>query len=67
MDDYGIFQQIVCLREYRSKRSSSWDRTGGNADSVTIKPGETHILLEEAGAGCVKHIYWTYIRSNNLR
>jgi hypothetical protein len=67
MGDYGIFQQIVCLREYRSKRSSSWDRTGGNADNVTIKPGETHSLLEEGGAGCVKHIYWTYIRSNNLR
>jgi hypothetical protein len=29
-----------------------------------IAPGETLPLLEEKGAGCVRHFYWTYIEGN---
>jgi hypothetical protein len=49
------------FRDYKSRRSSSWDRSGGNKDYVIIAPGQSHELLKEAGAGCVRHFYWTYI------
>jgi hypothetical protein len=47
------------LRDYLSKRSSSWDQTGGNADWWTIAAGERRNLLETDRPGCVKHIWIT--------
>ena len=57
----ALFSNVVLLRDFHSKRSSSWDRTGGNRDWIDIAPGQTHVLLDEQGAGCIKHFYWTYI------
>lgn len=50
---------LARLRSYRNLRSSSWDRSGGNADWVVVKPGETATLLDIAGAGVVTHIWFT--------
>ena len=41
----------------RSRRSSSWDRTGGNHDFLRVQPGETVTLMEQDGPGCVTHFY----------
>lgn len=41
----------------RSRRSSSWDRSGGNWDFVVVGPGQTTVLLEHEGPGCVTHLY----------
>ena len=60
-DGNGLLSRMCLLRDFRSKRSSSWDRTGGNHDWVDIEPGQRQVLLEERGAGCVRHFYWTYI------
>ena len=43
--------------DFRSKRISSWDRTGNNADFISLKGGEKKILADIKGAGCVKHFY----------
>jgi hypothetical protein len=47
------------LRSYKSRRSSSWDRTGANADWVRVEPGKTASLLDVAGAGVVTHLWFT--------
>ena len=47
------------LENYKSRRSSSWDRTGGNADWVTVDPGQTATVLDTQGAGVVTHIWFT--------
>ena len=47
------------LRNYKTRRSSSWDRTGGNRDSVPVEPGATATILDVAGAGVVTHIWFT--------
>ena len=47
------------LRDYKTRRSSSWDRTGGNADAVPVEPGATATLLDVTGAGVVTHIWFT--------
>jgi hypothetical protein len=47
------------LRDYRSKRASSWDRTGGNKDFFLIEAGERKTFAELSGPGCVKHIWTT--------
>ena len=41
----------------RSCRSSSWDRTGGNRDFITVEPGTTAVLFEHEGPGCITHFY----------
>jgi len=47
------------LRSYKTRRSSSWDRTGGNNDSVRVEPGSAATLLDVTGAGVVTHIWFT--------
>ena len=46
-------------KDYVQHRSSSYDRSGGNADARSIAPGETLPLLDEAGPGLVNHIWFT--------
>lgn len=46
-------------QDYISKRVSSYDRTGGNNDRLTIPSGETAVLAEIAGPGAIHHIWVT--------
>jgi hypothetical protein len=44
----------------KSKRISSYDRSGGNNDRFeNIEPGETRLLAEIEGAGMINHIWIT--------
>ena len=47
------------LRNYKTRRSSSWDRTGGNNDAVKVEAGKAATLLDITGAGVVTHIWFT--------
>jgi hypothetical protein len=47
------------LRNYKSRRSSSWDRTGGNGDAVPVAPGGSATILDVQGAGVVTHLWFT--------
>jgi len=47
------------LRSYKTRRSSSWDRTGGNDDSVHVEAGASATILEVPGAGVVTHLWFT--------
>ncbi len=55
----GSLAGLARLRSYSSRRLSSWDRTGGNADYLVIRPGDRQVLGEIQGAGCVRHIWVT--------
>jgi D-arabinan exo alpha-(1,3)/(1,5)-arabinofuranosidase (non-reducing end) len=50
---------LARLRNYSSRRSSSWDRTGGNADWVTVDPGHAATVLDVTGPGVVTHVWFT--------
>jgi hypothetical protein len=54
------------LRGYKCKRSSSWDRTGGNDDWVRVDPGQTATLLDVKGAGIITHIWFTINSSDHM-
>jgi len=52
----------------RTRRFSSYDTAGGNADNWPIAAGESVTIAEMEGAGCVKHIWMTTREpGNNLR
>jgi hypothetical protein len=53
-----LFEQAR-LRSYKTRRSSSWDRSGGNDDSVHVEPGASATLLEVSGAGVITHLWFT--------
>jgi hypothetical protein len=57
--DAGPLAGLSTLRDVESKRISSWDRTGGNADFLTIAPKSSATLAEITGAGAIKHIWFT--------
>ena len=46
-------------KDYRSLRSSSYDRSGGNADFLHVAPGEVATLLDADGPGVVSHLWMT--------
>lgn len=50
---------LAKLRHARTRRFSSYDRTGGNDDRIHIQPGQTVTIAEHAGAGIVTHIWAT--------
>jgi hypothetical protein len=51
--------QLATLRNYRTHKSSSFDRTGGNADFARIEVGGTIPLFEANGPGSITHIWFT--------
>ena len=46
-------------QSYRSLKQSSFDKTGGNADSWPIPAGGTFTVFEAAGPGVITHIWFT--------
>jgi len=61
---HGPLSRIAKLVDAKTKRISSYDHTGGNADHAKVPKGETFTLAEMNGAGIVKHI-WITIASND--
>ena len=53
-----LFEQAR-MRSYKTRRSSSWDRTGGNDDAVRVEAGSAATLLDVTGAGVITHIWFT--------
>jgi len=58
--------RIAEIHPYRSKRASSYDTTGGNRDCWRIGPGETKVLLETEGPGCIRHVWMTMSHGDKL-
>lgn len=55
----GGLAQLHLARPGRSRRQSSWDRSGGNIDRTPIAPGETAVMADIEGAGTIRHIWLT--------
>jgi hypothetical protein len=51
--------KLARLRSYKARRSSSWDRTGGNGDAVAVEAGHSATLLDVQGAGVITHLWFT--------
>lgn len=68
MNGYGQFgsslRDLPRLRKSRRGRASSWDRSGGNEDRVTLRPGRTATLAHLRGAGSINHIWMTIANEN---
>lgn len=68
MTGYGphgsSLRDLPRLRSTKRRRVSSYDKSGGNADFVVIKPGETAEIANITGAGDINHIWMTVADHN---
>ncbi|MGQ9632443.1 MAG: glycoside hydrolase family 172 protein [bacterium] len=55
----GLLSGLTRARDARSGRVSSWDQSGRNQDAWIIPPGETAVLADIEGPGCITHIWMT--------
>jgi hypothetical protein len=58
-DPPTLLNDLPQAKDYVQHRSSSYDRSGGNADFRSIAAGETLTLLDAPGPGLVTHIWVT--------
>jgi hypothetical protein len=63
----GLLDGLSHLQDTTTARISSWDRTGGNYDFVTIAPGETKTLAEISGAGVIRRFYFAPLSGDRMR
>ncbi len=56
-----MFSNLTTLRNRKTGRSSSWDRSGRNADLWFIPPGEAVVLADIAGPAQITHIWMTQL------
>jgi hypothetical protein len=63
-DTAAWLSDLPLAKDYVQKRSSSYDRSGGNGDARAIAPGETLTLLDDAGPGLISHV-WVTIASDD--
>ena len=54
-----LLQKLATPQDYRSARVSSYDRSGGNKDSLTLRVRETAVLADLKGPGAIHHIWVT--------
>ncbi|MCH7872058.1 MAG: DUF2961 domain-containing protein [Planctomycetes bacterium] len=55
----STLSELARLRDFKSGRASSFDRSGGNRDAMAVKPGKSHVACDIKGPGCIKHIWST--------
>lgn len=51
--------EIAKIVDRRTGRTSSWDQRGRNQDYWVVAPGESRVLADLEGPGCVTHIWLT--------
>lgn len=55
----GPLAEIARLRSARTRRHSSYDRSGGNRDWISIAAGDRAVIAEIGGAGAIRHLWMT--------
>jgi hypothetical protein len=55
----GPLRCLVVPRHARSKRVSSWDKTGCNGDMWPLEPRSNTTIADIEGPGCITHIWMT--------
>jgi len=56
---FSSLASLPRLRNYVSRRISSYDKTGGNRDAWLIKGGEKKVIANIEGPACIKHMWMT--------
>lgn len=58
-NNFSTLKNLALQREGKRDRISSYDRSGGNSDFITVQSGELAKIAHIKGAGCINHIWMT--------
>ena len=56
---FSKLDDLPRIHNRRTRRVSSWDTTGRNADAWTLEPGQTRVLADIEGPAQITHIWMT--------
>ncbi len=62
-----MLSNLTQAKAARTYRASSYDKTGRNNDAWTINAGETRVLADIEGTGCITHIWMTQSGDRSFR
>jgi len=62
-----LLDNLFVLRDSKTARISSYDRSGGNIDYIRIAPGETKTLAEISGTGIIRRFYVAPFAADRMR
>ncbi|MHA1731555.1 MAG: glycoside hydrolase family 172 protein [Promethearchaeota archaeon] len=57
--DENMLRDLSRIKKGKTRRVSSWDTTGRNADAWIVQPGETRVLADIEGPGIITHVWMT--------
>ncbi len=63
----GLLSALTQIRDARTLRTSSYEVNGRNGDRWIIAPGETRVLADLKGPGCITHLWMTQGGRNTFR
>jgi hypothetical protein len=63
-DSAMAIADLARIRDIQTRRASSYDRTGGNDDYISIDPSKTAELMMANGPGVITHIWFTIASSD---
>lgn len=59
VEQFDILPACTIVQDYKSLKQSSYDRTGGNADSWPLEAGAIREVFSSDGPGVITHIWFT--------
>lgn len=63
---HATLKDITRFRDCRTRRVSSWDRSGGNHDAICIEPSTAALIADLKGPGVITHIWFTIACPDSL-
>jgi hypothetical protein len=64
--DYSFLPPYARAQHFKSLKQSSFDTTGGNADSWPLAPGATREVFSADGPGVISHIWFTIAARSDM-
>ncbi len=62
-----MLEDLYLLKDTKTKRISSWDKSGANRDWLVLNSGETKTLAEMSGTGVIRRFYVASAPGDRMR
>lgn len=58
-NNMSFLKNLTTVADARTARASSWDQSGKNKDYWLVNAGDTAVMADIEGPGCINHIWVT--------
>ena len=58
-NNMSFLKNLTTVADARTARASSWDQSGRNKDYWLVNAGDTAVMADVEGPGCINHIWVT--------